>query len=144
MPHFLGQDATKTLFGVSKGVFARGGGGELSIIGVLRAPVVVNFASSPCEIFEFPDPTTLAFFGEGGGGKARETPKKKTRVFLFAEPLISLEKEGKHPNRAWKSENEKSKEIGKKARQTGGSGQCVLLAAEILAIPGPRFWEWCG
>ena len=35
----------------------------------------------------YPDPPTIAFLE-----KARETPKK-TRVFLFAEPLKSLEKE---------------------------------------------------
>ena len=34
--------------GVSKGGFLRGG--EISIIGVVRAPVaIINFASNPCE-----------------------------------------------------------------------------------------------
>ena len=41
-----------------------------------------------------PDPPTLAF-----GKKARETPKRAS-VFLFAEPLKSLEKEGKTHKKA--------------------------------------------
>ena len=56
----------------------------------------------------FPDPPTLAFFGK----KARETPKK-ARVYLFAEPLKSLEKIGKSTEKQGKSEDEKSTEIGK-------------------------------
>ena len=35
--------------GFQRGVFVRGGG-EISIIGVVRAPVaIINFASNPCE-----------------------------------------------------------------------------------------------
>ena len=47
----------------------------------------------------YPDPPALAFWK-----KARETPRKKqkTRVFLFAEPLKSLENEGKTPLRTEK------------------------------------------
>ena len=41
--------------------------------------------------------------------KARETPKKATRVFLFAEPLKSLENKGKTP--------QKAREIGKQKKR---------------------------
>ena len=36
--------------GFLKGGFCAGGGGEISIIGVVRAPVaIISFASNPCE-----------------------------------------------------------------------------------------------
>ena len=47
-------------------------------------------------------------------GKKRET-LKKSRVFLFAEPLKSLEKKGKRPKRQGKSENEKKQGNRQKA-----------------------------
>ena len=54
-----------------------------------------------------PDPPTIAFLE-----KARVLPQK-ARVFLFAEPLKSLEKKGKCPKKQGKSENKESKEIEK-------------------------------
>ena len=56
-----------------------------------------------------PDPPTLAFLTK----KSKGNPEKN-KGFLFAEPLKSLEKRGKTPQKKQgKSENEKSKEIRK-------------------------------
>ena len=55
------------------------------------------------------DPPILAFLEK----KSKGFPPKKARVFLFAEPLKSLEKEEKRTKKQGKSENEKSQEIEK-------------------------------
>ena len=55
----------------------------------LRVMTLKLTAPTDTEDQIFPDSPTLAFFL-----KKRETPKR-TRVFLFAEPLKSLEKKGK-------------------------------------------------
>ena len=68
--------------------------------------------SIPKHLF-FPDPPTLVL------KKTRET-LKKTRVFLFAEPLKSLDSEGKRTKKQRKSE--KGKEIERKKKQ-GLEGQ---------------------
>ena len=58
--------------------------------------------------FPLPWPSNPCFFGNSKGFSA-----KKQGFFLFAEPLKSLEKEGKRKKKQGKSENEKSKEIEK-------------------------------
>ena len=55
----------------------------------------------PFFLWASPDPPTLAFL--------EKKAEQKTRVFLFAEPLKSLEKEGKRTNKARK--------IGKQKKQ---------------------------
>ena len=50
-------------------------------------------------------------------------PPKKARVFLFAEPLKSLEKKGKAHKKQGNRKTTKKKEINKK--EIGGSG-CVM------------------
>ena len=58
---------------------------------------------------KIPDPPTLAFLEQ-----ARVFPPKKARVFLFAEPLESLEKKGKMPQESKENrKTQKSKEIEK-------------------------------
>ena len=69
-------------------------------------------------MFCYPDPPTLAFFG---GKKARETPKE-ARVFLVAEPLKSLKKEGKTHKKARKIGKQKKKARKTKKARIGGSG----------------------
>ena len=64
----------------------------------------------------FPDPPTLAFLDEKQG-----KPRKKARVFLFAEPLKSLEKEGKAHKKGKESRKTQKARKSKKAR-IGGSG----------------------
>ena len=65
------------------------------------ARIIRNYFFGPCP---HPDPPNLAFFE-----KARVFFPKKARVFLFAEPLKSLEKEGKT--------QEKARKIGKQKKQ---------------------------
>ena len=55
---------------------------------------------------------------------------KNARVFLFAEPLKSLEKRGKTHKKAREIGKQKKAGISKKAR-IGGSGQCQKAARMI-------------
>ena len=69
-----------------------------------------------------PDPQTLAFFFfKKKEGKSR----KKTRVFLFAEPLKSLEKEGKTHKKARKIGKQK-KQVNRKKQGLEGQGVQLL------------------
>ena len=65
----------------------------------------------------FPDPPTLAFFEKS----------KEKKVLLFAEPVKSLEKDGKTYQKRKNRENRKTKET-RKAKKTriGGSGFGIL------------------
>ena len=80
-----------------------------------RGATVVVYTLFPLN----PDPPILAFLEKK---KKQGLLPKKARVFLFAEPLKSLEKKGKTHKKQGKSENEKSKEIEKKKGKEEGQG----------------------
>ena len=69
-----------------------------------RFEIAFEIAGAKPPVKNFPDPPTLAFFGKSKGNRP-----KKARVFLFAEPLKSLEKKGKT--------HKKAREIGKRKKQ---------------------------
>ena len=64
--------------------------------------------SQKFKVMNYPDPPTLAFLG--GGGESKGNPEKASG-FLFAEPLKSLEKEGKTHKKARKIGKRKKQEI---------------------------------
>ena len=80
--------------------------------------------------------------------KCRGNPEKKTRVFLFMEPLKSLEKEGRtHPKEARKIGKKARKSRKKQGKKEGGSGKKVQKfcgkLAEVLRKFGEIFLQ-CG
>ena len=88
--------------------FGRGGGGLGFFFetGGVEVPILFFLGVGIFPTVSIPWPSNPCFF-LGGGGKARETPKN-ARVFLFAEPLKSPEKQRTTHK--------------KKARKIGGSG----------------------
>ena len=85
-----------------------------------------------CGKSQNPDPPILAFLE-----KARVFPQK-ARVFLFAEPLKSLEKRGKTHKKARKIRKRKKQGNRKKQGLEGEGGlvaQCSATPATVAATP---------
>ena len=80
----------------------------------------------------YPDPPTLAFFlfGKSKGF----SPKKNQGLFLFADPLKSLEKDGKTLQ---KKQGKSEKKQGNQKKGLAGQGNFCLSATNLKKIEMP-------